>query len=238
MSIRVEDPAQSLMSSDVQVGGTRNAWRTARTPPSGPPHWRPRRLSGRPSGRPAPSWAARRAPRSIRPAGQRGGGLLICGEPHEPEPRDQASTAQNTYSPPSEPQSMISVSPGVHTARAAAPVMPGPPRRLQRSDQAAEVPRRPSVPGRSRGRQQPLGRDPPLRPAPPLSDRRPDLIVVVTAVPARRRPAASVVPLHDSLDRLVSCRRSPRHPGSCPPPGRRPECPSVPSRSSQQAPVR
>jgi hypothetical protein len=36
----------------------------------------------------------------------------------------------------------------------------------------------------------------------------------------------------------ASCRRSARHPGSCPPPGRRPGCPSVPSRYSIEAPVR
>jgi hypothetical protein len=42
-----------------------------------------------------------------------------------------------------------------------------------------------------------------VRRAHPLSDERANLVGVVAAVPALRRRATSVVPLHDPLDRLM-----------------------------------
>ncbi len=42
-----------------------------------------------------------------------------------------------------------------------------------------------------------------MRRAHPLSDQRSNLVGVVAAVPALRRRATSVVPLHDPLDRLM-----------------------------------
>jgi len=87
--------------------------------------------------------------------------------------------------------------------RAAAPVMPRPPRGLHLGDQAAEVSRRPGIARRPRSRQQPLRANPALAAPHLLGNQAAHLLAVMTPVPGRRRTAAGIVPLHDPLHGLV-----------------------------------
>jgi hypothetical protein len=214
--------------------GTRNAWRTACTPPSAPPRSRPPGLqAGHPVGQPVLGTPPRvsKHPAS-RPSVVT---AFIGGEPYRPEPRPgrhRAAHVQAALQP--------SRSPAPHPATAppdGGPDDARPPRRLDPGGQVAEIPCRTRIPGRVGGRQ-PLGRDPPVRRAHPLGDQRADLIVVVAAVPASWRRGAHVVPLHHPLDVLCVVPQIAAAPGNSLPPGRRPVCPSVPSRSSIQAAVR
>jgi len=83
---------------------------------------------------------------------QRGGGLLIGGEPHEPPPRPRQHRTEHV-----DPALGAPVNDQMFTRgpdrRAAAPVVLGPPVLLGLGDQPAEVPGRPFVPGGTCGRQ-------------------------------------------------------------------------------------
>lgn len=97
----------------------------------------------------------------------------------------------------------------------------------------------PRIPCRAGGRQQPLRADLPVRGRDPLDDQVMHIVVVVASdracpVRCRRRCVAP----RPASPFCASCRISARHPDNCPPLGRRPRCPSVPSCSSIEAPVR
>ena len=151
--------------------------------------------------------------------------------------RDQASTAQNTCSPASDtPVDDQRVTRRPHR-RPAAAVMTrrhaafasATSRRKFRADPAYPAAR---AAGSSRFAE--------IRPCAsfdPLRDQLGDRVVVVAPVlplaSAARRPRA---PPRSASPSCASCRRSPRHPDSCPPLGRRQSRPSVPSRSSMEVP--
>ena len=71
---------------------------------------------------------------------QRRRGLLVGGEPHEPEPRPSQHRAEHVQGALRAPVDHHRVARRPHR-RGAAPVMTGPPRRFHLRDQAAEVPR-------------------------------------------------------------------------------------------------
>ena len=78
-----------------------------------------------------------------------------------------------------------------------------PPVLLDLGDQAAEVPRRPRVPGGLSQRQQPLGRDLAVRRADLLGDQINHLVVVVFPLLAAQRLVPGQRPLDDAFDGLV-----------------------------------
>ena len=96
--------------------GTRSAWRTARSPAVGtttfattPPFRQPIRSASTTSG--TPPRVSKHSASSASVVAARSSAAKRTNRN-----RDHASTAQNTCSPPSTPQSMTRCSPGVHTA--------------------------------------------------------------------------------------------------------------------------
>ena len=104
----------------------------------------------------------RRGPRSTRPRVRASWSARSLSANRTNRTRDHASTAQNTCTPSSTPQSMTNVSPGVHTAGRRPRWLPLRHKAFCVANQAPEVAGRPLIAGGACRREQPLGRDPAL----------------------------------------------------------------------------
>ncbi len=163
-------------------------------------------------------------------------GLLVSGEPHEPEPRPRQYCAEHVQPALDTPVDDQRVARCPHRRSAAAMIAlpaasPWPPG----AGSSAPTPssRRHARPATvASPRSVPVSWSPARR---PTARRRHSCGHGPSAARRHHQPHAvrrSASPF------CGSCRRSPRHPDSCPHPGRRPIRPSVPSRSSIEAPVR
>jgi hypothetical protein len=151
---------------------------------------------------------------ALRQHRQCGLGPLVVGEPHEPDPRPGQHRAEHVQPADTAPVDGQDLTRRPHR-RTTAPVVAPPPGLLRIGDKPPEVPRRPRIASRLRGRQQPLGRDPALRHRDPVGHQSSDRVVVVFPRLADRRLAPGLGPLDDALDRPPSCIASSQAISSC-----------------------
>jgi hypothetical protein len=142
---------------------------------------------------------------------QRGGLLLIGGEPDEPEPRPGQHRAEDV-DPAASDELLAPVDHQKLTRRpdrrpaATRPGLPESPLPLRGSDQPPEVAVRPRIARRPRGRQQPLRADLPQGLGDLLRDQLGDLVIVPGPRLAHRRRCAGtggLIGLDDPSHRLV-----------------------------------
>jgi len=133
---------------------------------------------------------------------QRGGGLLIGGEPYEPPPRPRQYRTEHVYPALGAPvdDQMLTRGPD---GRSAPPVVLDPPVLLGRRDQPAKVSGRPGIPGSACRGQQPLGRDPPVRLLYPLDHKVGDDLIVAGPLLGRRSGTSGSSSFNHPFDSLV-----------------------------------